>query len=137
MVSSLCMYELELLTSPLFEWPPCFHYNKASNFAFCLLITLWCLHSMTLFIKVLHSSKVTWSSSLDNILFHFSIHVILFNMSNSSMLLIDLMCSLSSCFSAFLIIWMPLDICTLVLSLTFTDIISHFRHLIVNHRWFL
>ena len=46
---------------PLFEWP-IFFLCKASYLSFCLCITLLCLHSLTLFMKDPHSSKVLWTS---------------------------------------------------------------------------
>ena len=98
---------------------------KASNFCFSLCITLLCQHSMTLFIKILHSPKVFWSSSLSKMVsFNSCMHVSLFIMNNSNVLFMDLICSLSNFLSAFLIIWRPLDVLTLVLSLILTGIAS-------------
>ena len=126
-------WELPIFT--WFEWPPSFHCIKPSNLAFCLLITLLCLYSLTLTIKILHSSRILWSSFSNNISFTLFEHVSLFNMSSSIVLVIDLMHSFKSCFSAFLIIWIPLGVFIFVLSLTLTGIASFLRHLIVNLRW--
>ena len=128
-----------LMCCPSFEWPLFFH-CKFSNFCFCLCITLLCRHSMTLFIKVLHSSKVFWSSpwSLSLMVsFNSSIHVSRFIMSNSRVLFMDLMHSFSNCLSALLIIWRPFDVFMLVFSLILTGITSDLRHFMVNLQWFL
>ena len=105
--SDLCMYEL-LVQSTLFEQPLIFCCCNASNLDFCLPNTLICLHSITFFIRLLHSSKVSWSWS--KILFNWWKHASLLNMNISNMLFIVLMHSFNNCFSALLIIWIPLAV---------------------------
>ena len=95
-LSALLMFESIALffQTSLFEQPLVFHCTNASHFALCLSKTLLCLHSMTLFIKLLHSSMESWSNTLSCWCKYES----LLYMSISIMLLIDLIHSLSNCF---------------------------------------
>ena len=109
-------HRLYYFWTSLFEQPLVLCCCNTSNLAFCLSKTLWCLHSMTLLVKLWHSLMVCWSRTPSN----WWKYVSLLYMYISIMLLIDLMHSFSKCFSALLIISETLIVCVLVFSLILT-----------------
>ena len=100
---------------------------------FCLVITLWCLHSMTLLIKSWHSFIILLCPNLSSSWWTIEF---LSYMYISKELLIDLIRSFSNFLSVFLIISRPLIVLMLVLSLILTGMTSLFRHLNENLLWF-
>ena len=98
------------------------------NLALCCSIMLTCLASLTLFMKVWHSLKVSLSKTLD----YWFIHVSLFVLLRLMVLVMHLTLSLSNCLSVFLIISMLLVVLMVFLSFTLTGVTTAAKHLNVN-----
>ena len=114
-----CIFEHLLI---LFLW-----YNLSVS-VFCLSMVLKCLASFLVLINSLYSSKVSSLILLSRLVLHVS-HWWL-NM--LMVLLIDLILSFNKAFSALIIIYWPLGVLMLLLSLILTGMISSERHLREN-----
>ena len=132
-----------VLMFTVFLWLPCwtfeqplsaflFLWHNLSNLFFCLAKVLWCLDSLLIFIKFLHSSI----SSLTSLSSSWKIHVSLCSLSLLRVLFMDLILSFKRALSAFLIIYFPLGVLMVLLSLILTGIRSWLRHLKENLQWF-
>ena len=87
----------------LFEQPPLVGWHNQLKFLRCLSKVVWYLHSLTLFMKSLHSlNKVLLSWPLSSFIHGFLKHVHAF-----MVLIIDLTQSSTSCFSALCKIFLP------------------------------
>ena len=116
----------------VFEWPPVLLLHNVLNLDRCQSKVFKCLNSLPVFMKVVHSCTV----SLSNLFSRRFLHVSLWKVNMVIELLMDLILSLSKALSALLIIYFPLGVLILLLSLTLTGIMSLLRHLREKCLWF-
>ena len=118
----------------MFEQPPSFFlffWHNLSNLDFCHFRVLKCLNSLFSLINPMHYFMLLLSSMFSRCCIHVS--SLIFNM--AMVLFTNLTLSLSRALSAFLIIWWPLSVLMVLLSLVLTGIMSSFKHLSVNLLW--
>ena len=127
-------FEFEQPCSPcwMFEWPPVLLWHNLLNLATRQSKVFRCLDSLLILIKFVHSSIV----SLSNLSSRVFLHVSHCKVNMVIELFINLFLSLSRALSAFLIIYFPLGVLILLLSLTLTGITSLLRHLREILLWF-
>ena len=113
----------------LFEHPPLIlllFWHNLSHFAIWHSNVFRCLDSLFLLINSIHSSMLF----LFSVFSRWYLHVSTWIFSMAMVLFINLILSFKRTFSAFLIMWWPLGVLMLLLSLILTGIMSLLRHLL-------
>ena len=141
LISDWCVVSVVPIVSPpqypllpccWFQQPPvCLCHNKL-NFLICLSKVLLCLLFLLRHMNLWHSSITSIPIQLPRLF----IHVSICHLNMVIVLLIDLILSFISILSAFLTMYIPFGVLTVVLSFTLTGVRPLLRHLSVNLLWF-